>query len=139
MFKLDPAFLTASEPLAELALCSVRLQRDARFAWLVLIPRVEGAIELEDLDELDRRQLAGELVVAGRAARAAGAALGRPVEKLNIGQLGNIVAQMHWHVVGRRRDDPCWPGPVWGAGTPVDPVPGDLEVAIAAAREVLSA
>jgi diadenosine tetraphosphate (Ap4A) HIT family hydrolase len=58
-----------------------------------------------------------EILQAGRAVRAIGEALGRPVEKLNVGALGNVTPQLHVHVVGRRADDPAWPGPVWGFGT----------------------
>ena len=60
-----------------------------------------------------------EEVVAGSAVRAIGSALGRPVEKLNLGALGNITPQLHAHVVGRRADDAAWPGPVWGVGVAV--------------------
>jgi len=138
MFQLSPALAAASEPVADLALCTVRLQRDGRFPWLVLIPRVAGAVELEDLDLPDRAILTGELALAGTAVRAIGDALGRPVEKLNIGQLGNIAPQMHWHVVGRRRDDRCWPGPVWSQGVPEPYAARELEAAVAAARAALA-
>jgi diadenosine tetraphosphate (Ap4A) HIT family hydrolase len=104
----------------------------------VLIPRRAGARELEDLSEADRAQALGEIVAAGAAVRALGAALGRPVEKLNVGALGNIVAQLHIHVLGRRKDDDAWPGPVWGAGKAIPYPPADLERAIAAARATLS-
>jgi len=114
MFTLDPAFEGGSQALADLELCAVRLQLDARFPWLVLIPRVEAAREIEDLGAGDRSRLMEEIVLAGRAVRAMGDVLGRPVFKLNVGALGNITAQLHVHVVGRRRDDPAWPGPVWG-------------------------
>ncbi|MBV9995625.1 MAG: HIT domain-containing protein [Caulobacteraceae bacterium] len=117
MFRLDSRLADASAPLAELPLCSVRLQAERRFLWLVLIPRVAGAVELEDLSAADRTRLMEELVLAGQAVRAAAAALGRPADKLNVGQLGNLVPQLHLHVVGRRRDDPFWPGPVWGHET----------------------
>ena len=117
MFELDPAFLTTSKALPGLALCEARLQLDARFPWIVLIPRIDRAFELEDLSVEERAMLMAEIVAAGEAVRAVGAALGRPVEKLNAGQLGNITRQLHVHVVGRRADDPCWPGPVWGQGT----------------------
>ena len=117
MFELDPAFLTTSKALPGLALCEARLQLDARFPWIVLIPRIDRAFELEDLSVEERAMLMAEIVAAGEAVRAVGAALGRPVEKLNVGQLGNITRQLHVHVVGRRADDPCWPGPVWGQGT----------------------
>jgi diadenosine tetraphosphate (Ap4A) HIT family hydrolase len=117
MFSLDPAFLATSEALTSLALCEARLQLDARFAWIVLIPRLDGMVELEDLTTEEGAMLMSEIAAAGTAVRAVGAALGRPVEKLNVGQLGNLTRQLHVHIVGRRRDDACWPGPVWGQGT----------------------
>jgi diadenosine tetraphosphate (Ap4A) HIT family hydrolase len=117
MFVLSPAFEATSAFLADLPLCQARLQADARFAWIVLIPRVADAREIEDLSADDRARLMDEILQAGRAVRAIGEALGRPVEKLNVGALGNVTPQLHVHVVGRRADDPAWPGPVWGFGT----------------------
>lgn len=137
MFQLDPAFPATSEAIGDLALCHVRLQADARFAWLVLIPRVAGARELEDLSVDDRQALTEDIVRAGAAVRAVGEALGRPVAKLNIGQLGNVTPQLHVHVVGRRPDDPAWPGPVWGAGSAIAYRPNALSAAIRAARAAL--
>ncbi len=116
MFILDPAFETGSAALIDLPLCAARLQLDARFPWIVLIPRRPGARELEDLSVADRAALMTEIVSAGVAVRAMGLALGRPVAKLNVGALGNITPQLHVHVVGRRPDDSAWPGPVWGIG-----------------------
>jgi len=113
---IDPAFLATSHALASLPLCEARLQDDARFAWIVLIPRVADAVELEDLSADQRTLLLDEIVLAGAAVRAIGVALGRPVTKLNVGQLGNVTRQLHVHVVGRREDDAGWPGPVWGRG-----------------------
>jgi diadenosine tetraphosphate (Ap4A) HIT family hydrolase len=137
MFVLDPAFAAGSRDLARLSLCDVRLQLDARFPWLLLIPRGAGASELEDLDPADRARLGDELVLAGRAVRAMGEALGRPVAKLNIGLLGNITPQLHAHVVGRRPDDPAWPGPVWSFGA-AEPYSADaLTVACEAALSAL--
>jgi diadenosine tetraphosphate (Ap4A) HIT family hydrolase len=137
MFELHPAFPPTSHALGDLALCHVRLQADARFAWLVLIPRIADARELEDLAATDRMALMEEVVRAGGAVRAVGAAIGRPVEKLNVGQLGNLTPQLHIHVVGRRSDDPAWPGPVWGAGVAQAYAAEALERARAAARGVL--
>jgi diadenosine tetraphosphate (Ap4A) HIT family hydrolase len=71
---------------------------------------------LEHLSVLDRAAVMEEAMLAGAAVRAIGGALGRPVEKLNLGALGNVTPQLHLHVVGRRADDPAWPGPVWGVG-----------------------
>jgi diadenosine tetraphosphate (Ap4A) HIT family hydrolase len=137
MFELDPVFLQTSDALPGLALCEARLQLDARFPWIVLIPRVERAFELEDLSVEERAMLMAEIVVAGETVRAVGAALGRPVEKLNVGQLGNVTRQLHVHVVGRREDDPCWPGPVWGQEAVRAYAAEDLVQACAVAARVL--
>ena len=136
MFALHPALPATSEPLGDLTLCHVRLQADARWPWLVLIPRIAGARELEDLSPNDRAVLIEEVVRAGAAVRAAGVALGRPVEKLNVGQLGNLTPQLHIHVVGRRPDDAAWPGPVWGVGTAEPYGTGALAAAMSAARGI---
>jgi len=139
MFALDPAFLPTSAVLPGLALCEVRLQLDARFPWIVLIPRIGDAVELEDLSVEERAMLMAEIVLAGETVQAVGAALLRPVEKLNVGQLGNITRQLHVHVVGRRADDPCWPGPVWGQGAATAYDADGLEVALRAASSALEA
>ena len=131
--RIDPAFLATSEALGELALCHARLQADARWPWIVLIPRAEAARELEDLTRDQRAQLMDEVVRAGQAVRA----IGPQVDKLNMGQLGNVTPQLHVHVVGRRVGDPAWPGPVWGFGSAERYAPEDLARAIAAARAAL--
>ena len=115
-FSIDPAILGTSEPLGSLKLCEARLQTDSRFPWVILIPRRPGARELEHLSAADRTRLMEEIILAGAAVRAIGAAIGKPVEKLNVGALGNITPQLHIHVIGRRPDDAAWPGPVWGFG-----------------------
>ena len=117
-FRPDPAFEAGSVAAAEWPLCHVRLQDDARFPWLILIPRVEGAVELADLSAEQRAALMEETVRAGDLVRRLG-----PVEKLNVGAIGNVTSQLHVHVVGRRRDDGLWPDPVWGRGpaVPYDP------------------
>jgi diadenosine tetraphosphate (Ap4A) HIT family hydrolase len=137
MATIDPAFLSTSEPLGELALCQARLQADARFPWIVLIPRLDAAVELEDLTPEERRLLTDEILSAGSAVRLVGETLGRPVEKLNVGQLGNVTRQLHVHVVGRRADDPAWPGPVWGMGEAQAYGEAELALAIRAARAAL--
>ena len=137
-FQLAPAFARTSAPLARLALCEARLQLDARWPWIVLIPRRAGACEIADLSPANRAVMIEEMVLAGESVRAIGAALGRPVEKLNTGALGNITPQLHVHVVGRRADDPAWPGPVWGFGSAVAYDAGAQERGKAAALEVLA-
>lgn len=136
-FAPDPAFAAGSIALGELPLCHVRLQTDARWPWLILIPHLPGLREIEDLSPSDRAQLIEESVLAGQAVRSMGAALGRPVEKLNLGALGNVTAQLHVHLVGRRADDPAWPGPVWGVGVAEAYEADALGIAVAAARKAL--
>ncbi|HEX4198864.1 MAG TPA: HIT family protein [Caulobacteraceae bacterium] len=138
-FILSPAFVATSVPLASLALSEARLQADARWPWIVLIPRFAGAQEVEDLPAADRARLMEEVVAAGRAVRAVAEALGRPVRKLNLGLLGNITPQLHAHVVGRRPDDPTWPGPVWGYGEAVAYRMETLELARETALSALRA
>lgn len=133
-FTLHPAFAATSEALAELKLCHARLQLDARWPWIVLVPRKVGAREIEHLSPQNRQQLMEEIVLAGAAVKAVAAAVGRPVDKLNVGQLGNVTPQLHVHVLGRRPDDPAWPGLVWGVGDPVPYAPEALARAIAAAQ-----
>ena len=133
-FRLDPRIQATSHALTDLALCEARLQDDARFAWIVLAPRRAAPVEIADLDEADQAALWAETQAAGAAVRAIGEALGRRVFKLNHGQLGNVVAQLHVHVVGRRKDDAAWPGPVWGAGVAEPYAPDALATALKAAR-----
>jgi diadenosine tetraphosphate (Ap4A) HIT family hydrolase len=115
-FVIAPAILATSHPLVSLGLSEARLLADRRWPWIVLVPRCVGAREIEDLPAAERASLIEEATLTGAAVRAIGHALGRPVEKLNIGALGNITPQLHLHVVGRRADDAAWPGPVWGMG-----------------------
>jgi diadenosine tetraphosphate (Ap4A) HIT family hydrolase len=138
MFDLDPAFVATSEALGDLALCHARLQLDARFPWIVLVPRTETpARELEDLHPDQRRLLMDEILSAGQAVRLIGEALDRLAPKLNVGQLGNVTPQLHVHVVGRRPGDAAWPGPVWGCGTAEAYSEDELLSAIDVARQAL--
>lgn len=113
MFRLDPRLAEDTEFVAALALCSVLLMRHARFPWLVLVPARAGFTGLHDLDAADRARLMEEIVAASLALRAMFAP-----DKINVGALGNIVSQLHVHIVARRRGDAAWPGPVWGHDAP---------------------
>jgi diadenosine tetraphosphate (Ap4A) HIT family hydrolase len=137
-FDTDPRILASSLELTNLPLCEARLQDDARFPWIVLVPRRAGLVEIADLSTPEREELWAEVMSAGVAVRAIGRALGRPPLKLNHGQLGNVVAQLHVHVVGRHPADAAWPGPVWGAGEPIAYAPIDRDRALEAARSALS-
>jgi diadenosine tetraphosphate (Ap4A) HIT family hydrolase len=138
-FRIDPAILAGSHALVSLKLCDARLQDDARFPWVVLVPRRIGARELEHLRNGDRAQLMEEVILAGAAVRAVGAAMGRRIDKLNVGALGNVTPQLHAHVVGRRTDDDCWPHPVWGWGEIKAYNSVTLKLAIEAAQGILGA
>ena len=111
-FQVDSRLAADTIPIGDLALSSVLLLNDARFPWFVLVPRRPDAVELTDLPDEDAAALMGEIRVAARVM----AALAKP-DKVNVGALGNIVRQLHVHVVGRFHSDPAWPGPVWGHGS----------------------
>ena len=137
MFQIDPAFASSTAPLGELKLSHARLLNEARYPWIMLIPRLDGARELEDLSPDHRVQLLEEIVAAGAAVRTIGETLGRPVTKLNVGQLGNLTPQLHIHILGRRVDDPSWPGAAWGHSPPQAYGAEELEAAVGAARRAL--
>ena len=108
-FELDPMLAADTRHAADLPLCELRLMDDARYPWLVLVPRVAGAVEILDLDESDQRRLADEVRTCARALQALTRA-----HKLNIAALGNVVRQLHVHVIARFEHDEAWPRPVWG-------------------------
>lgn len=111
-FQLDPRLAADSLFIADGPLSQVRLMDDARFVWLLLVPRVAGAGEWIELDGSRQRLLLAEVNQVGQLVRAQAG-----VEKLNIGALGNVVRQLHVHLVGRHAGDAAWPGPVWGSGS----------------------
>jgi diadenosine tetraphosphate (Ap4A) HIT family hydrolase len=111
-FALDPQLAADAVALVEWPLSGVLLMNDRRFPWLILVPRRAGATEAFDLPQRDRARLWLEV---GEVARRLKGETG--VLKINIGALGNIVRQLHVHVVGRTVDDIAWPRPVWGFGT----------------------
>lgn len=135
--QLDPRLTADSVFVCDLPLCQVRLQDDTRWPWLVLIPRQPDLVELEDLEPGERAALMEEVVRAGRAVRRLGAACGFEVEKLNVGALGNVVSQLHVHVIGRRLDDAAGRAPVWGVGAAQRYTGDARERALRAARKAL--
>ena len=110
-FTLHPQLAADTVPVGDLALSSVLLMDDARFPWFILVPRRSGATELTDLTQEDAATLMSEMRIATHVMQG----LAEP-DKINVAALGNIVPQLHVHVVGRFRSDPAWPGPVWGHG-----------------------
>jgi diadenosine tetraphosphate (Ap4A) HIT family hydrolase len=111
-FALDPRLSADTVHLGDLALSRVLLMDDARFPWLILVPRRPAVSEITDLPEPDAAALWQEIPLATGVMQA----LAKP-DKINIGALGNVVSQLHVHVIGRFLSDPAWPGPVWGFGS----------------------
>ena len=110
-FALHPRLAADTLPVGDLGLCTVRLMNDARFPWLILVPRRPDAVELYDLTAAERSQCMEETASAARALAEVTSAF-----KMNVGAIGNIVSQLHIHVVARHEDDLVWPAPVWGTG-----------------------
>jgi diadenosine tetraphosphate (Ap4A) HIT family hydrolase len=133
-FLLDPRLTADTHPIGELALSRLLLMDDARFPWLILVPRIAGARELFDLDADDRANLLGELDGIGRTLET----LLHP-DKFNIAALGNAVPQLHVHVIARYTNDAAWPQPVWGCGERVRYEPSALAKRIADVRQAMDA
>ena len=112
-FTLHPRLAADTHFIADWPQSRLLLMNDARYFWLILVPRISDLTEITDLSPADRAHLMEEAARAGVIIRHAGAA------KLNIGALGNLVPQLHLHVIGRAPGDPAWPGPVWGHSNPV--------------------
>lgn len=108
-FALNGRLAADTVPVADLALCRVLLMDNRLYPWLVLVPRRPDLRELHELAPADRALLVEE---AARASALLAAEFA--TDKVNVGMLGNLVGQLHCHVVGRRQGDPAWPGPVWG-------------------------
>lgn len=110
-FELDRRLEADSEQVMWLGLCELRLMNDCRWPWLLLVPQRPGVEEIHDLTPLDQAMLSFETnMVAQGLKKVTGCT------KINSGALGNIVRQLHVHVIARSEGDPGWPGPVWGHG-----------------------
>ncbi len=113
-FELDARLAKDTLPVMDLALCTVRLMNDTQYPWLILVPRVAGVVELLDLSDGDRNMLWQEVLLCSDALKAET----RP-DKLNVAALGNVVAQLHVHIISRFESDAAWPRPVWGVQAPL--------------------
>lgn len=131
-FQLDPGLAGQTHTVGELPLSRLLLMDDARFPWLILVPRIAGARELIDLDSVDQQSLLAETVRIGRALETL-----QPFDKLNIAALGNVVAQLHVHVIGRREQDAAWPAPVWGHGEAVAYTPAARDALLKQLRDAI--
>jgi diadenosine tetraphosphate (Ap4A) HIT family hydrolase len=115
MFKLDERIHNSSLHIAELGLSQLRLHHDSRYPWLMLIPRVEYVTDVHQLSTEQQVQLISESSAVARVLETI-----TGCDKINVANLGNVVAQLHWHIVARFKQDEAWPGPIWGVGEPID-------------------
>lgn len=110
-FTLDARLEADSEPIIWLGFCELRLMNDRRWPWVVLVPQRPGAVEIHELTPLDQAMLTFETNMVAQAHKTI-----TGCTKINSGALGNVVRQLHVHIVARSEGDPGWPGPVWGHG-----------------------
>ncbi len=118
MFELDARLAADTLVLAEWPLCQVLLMNDQRFPWLILVPRIVGLRDFHEVPADDKIQFQTEIDRASLSLQALTKA-----HKMNVAALGNMVPQLHVHVVGRFDGDDAWPAPVWGLGKAA-PYPG---------------
>jgi diadenosine tetraphosphate (Ap4A) HIT family hydrolase len=107
---LDPLLERDTTPVGDMPLCRVLLIDDANYPWLLLVPRRHEVVEMIDLSYIEQAQLMGEIAEASRTLKAI-----TGCHKINVAALGNVVPQLHVHVIARSRGDTAWPKPVWGA------------------------
>jgi diadenosine tetraphosphate (Ap4A) HIT family hydrolase len=109
VFTLDPRLQQDTLPIGDFPLCRLLLSNDSNYPWFILVPRREDVSELFQLDATDQRQLWKETTELAEMLKDSFDA-----DKLNVATLGNVVSQLHMHVIVRKREDAAWPAPVWG-------------------------
>jgi diadenosine tetraphosphate (Ap4A) HIT family hydrolase len=129
-WSLHPQLERDTTPVGDLPVSRVLIMNDANYPWLLLVPRRRDVSEILDLDAIEHAQLMTELVGVGHALKTV-----TQCDKLNIAAIGNLVPQLHIHVIARGRSDPSWPRPVWGAIPPAAYATDERERLIAALRE----
>ena len=126
---LDPRLEKDTINIGDLPLSRVLVIKDANYPWLLLVPRRPDAVEIIDLSEIEQAQLMTEINRVARALKEA-----TQPDKLNIAALGNLVPQLHIHIIARRTTDAAWPRPVWGVAPPLAHDPQEVEAFIGALR-----
>jgi len=128
-WELDPRLAQDTLPVGDLPLSRLLLSKDANYPWLLLVPRRANTVEIIDLSEVEQAQLTTEINRVARALKD----VTKP-DKLNIAALGNVVPQLHIHIIARRSSDAAWPRPVWGVVPPLAHDPQEVEAFISALR-----
>lgn len=121
-FELDPRLVTDTIALGDFPLCRLLLMNDSQYPWLILVPRRAGVTELYHLPASEQQQLMHEVSELSETLADLFQA-----RKMNVATLGNMVPQLHLHVIVRQESDPAWPGPVWGKKPPVPYTPEALK------------
>ncbi len=130
-FALDPRLANDTQWICDWPLCSLLLMKDRRYPWIILVPRANGASEIFDLAPAEQAALWREVTHAAELLKSL-----TKCRKINIGALGNVVAQLHVHIVAREKDDFAGNGPVWGQGTAVPYPDEELEAVATRLRSV---
>ncbi|MCY1215578.1 HIT domain protein [compost metagenome] len=133
MFALDPRLQQDTLPIGDFPLCRLLLMNDAQYPWFILVPRREEVSELFQLGVDEQRQLWEETTFLAETLKDTFGA-----DKMNIATLGNVVSQLHMHVIVRRREDAAWPAPVWGRHPAVAYSPEQVAAIRAKLRLVLA-
>ena len=133
-FQLDARLENDSFLICELDLCQIRLINDAQFTWVLLVPMLNGAIEINDLDHDSQQQLWRESSLVSRVLQSEFAP-----HKLNIAAIGNVVSQLHVHHICRFKDDLAWPAPVWGKQAMVAYQPAQRNLIIRTIKDAVTA
>jgi diadenosine tetraphosphate (Ap4A) HIT family hydrolase len=128
-WSLSPQLEKDTINIGDLPLSRVLVIKDAHYPWLLLVPRRADAVEIIDLDEVAQAQLMTEISRVGRALKEI-----TKCDKLNIAALGNVVPQLHVHIIARRSSDAAWPRPVWGVMPALPHDPAEVQQFITALR-----
>ena len=128
-WSLHPQLTQDTIDIGDLPLCRVLVIKDANYPWLLLVPRRPEKVEIIDLDEVEQAQLMAEVSRAAKALKEI-----TKCDKLNIAALGNVVPQLHVHVIARRTADAAWPRPVWGVVPPLAHDAAEVQHFISALR-----
>jgi diadenosine tetraphosphate (Ap4A) HIT family hydrolase len=129
-WQLHPQLEKDTTALGDLPLSRVLVINDANYPWLLLVPRRVGVVEIIDLEEVERAQLMTEIARVGHVLKEI-----TDCDKLNVAALGNVVPQLHVHIIARRKNDPAWPKPVWGVVPARAHDPGALNRFMTALRQ----
>ncbi|HEY3699193.1 MAG TPA: HIT domain-containing protein [Spongiibacteraceae bacterium] len=133
MFELHTQLAKDCATIGDLRLSRVLLMNDAQYPWLVLVPRREEIVELFQLPRIDQQQLLDEITQISAALAGHFRA-----DKINVAALGNVVPQLHVHVIVRFQNDAAWPRPVWGVKPAIAYDDAALHERIMAIEELLS-